>query len=121
MHRERRGVPTGPQNTTISAILVLQSLSIGNRRFQAHVRQLEQERGAKLAIEEIFDESERASGTERDGDLRQLRIVVHENPYARAPLPGELFRGPYDERYGGRDGRVQRLYCGHEIAALAED
>jgi hypothetical protein len=34
------------------------------------------------------------------------------------PIPAELFRGPWDERYGARDGRVQQLFLGEEIANL---
>lgn len=120
MHRERQGVPFAPQNQTISAILVLQQFPTGQRRFAAWVIRLEQQRGAKLEIDEIFKEVEAASGTDRDASLRELRVVVHEAPYARISLPTELFRGPYDERYGGRDGRIQRLFQGDEIAKFDE-
>ena len=120
MHRERGGVPVAPQNQTISAIVVLEQFPIGQRRFLSFVKQMEQQRGTKLAIDEVINETERASGTDLDVSLRQLRVVVNENPYARIPLPTELFRGPYDERYGGRDGLVQRLFQGDEIARLNE-
>jgi hypothetical protein len=79
MHRERQGVPFAPQNQTISAILVLQQFPIGERRFAAWVKRVEQQRGAKLEIDEILKEAEAASGTDRDGSLRELRVVVHEN------------------------------------------
>lgn len=120
MHRERQGVPIAPQNQTISAIMVLQQFPIGERRFRAEVRRREQECGAKLELEQYYELIDQAQGTDRDLSLRQLRVVVHENPYARMPLPGELFRGPYDERYGGLDGRIQLLYQGDEIARLPE-
>lgn len=120
MHRERGGVPVAPQNQTISAILVLQQFPIGQRRFEAWVKRVEHQRGAKLEIDEIVKEAEASSGTNRDVSPRELRVVVHENPYARIPLPIELFRGPYDERYGGRDGRIQRLFQGDEIAKFNE-
>lgn len=120
MHRERGGVPVAPQNRTISAILVLQQFPIGERRFGAWVKGVEQQRGAKLEIDEIVKEAEAASGTDRDVSFRELRVVVHENPYARIPLPTELFRGPYDERYGGLDGRIQLLYRGDEVARFDE-
>ena len=86
----------------------------------AAVRRREQERETKLALEEFWKEMERARGTERDVSLRQLRVVVHENPYARIPLPSELFRGPYDERYGSDEGAIQRLYEGVEIAKIQD-
>lgn len=120
MHRERGGVPVAPQNQTISAILVLQQVPIGERRFAVWTQGIEARRGAKLEFDEILKEAEAASGTDRDVSLRELRVVVHENPYARIPLPTELFRGPYDERYGERDGRIQRLFQGDEIARFNE-
>ena len=46
--------------------------------------------------------------------------MVHENPYARVPFPMDLFHGPYDERYGGLDGRIQRLFQGDALAVLPE-
>ena len=120
MHRERGGVPVAPQNQTISAILVLQRFPVGQRRFAAWVKEIEQQRGAKLNIEEILGEAEAASGTDRDDSLRELRVVIHENPYARIALPSELFRGPYDERYGESDGQIQLLYRGDAIASIDE-
>ena len=56
--------------------------------------------------------------TPRHPNRKPLRVVVHENPYARIPLPAELFRGPWDERYGGLDGRIQQLFIGDEVARL---
>lgn len=120
MHREREGVPIAPQNQTLSAILVLQHVRVGERRFMADLRQRESDRGKKFELEEFWDELRKARGTERDVSLRQLRVIVHENPYARVPLNRELFRGPYDERYGGDEGRIQRLFQGDEIAKLPE-
>lgn len=118
MHRERHGAPIAPQNQTISAIIVLQQFPIGERRFRAEIRSRERDAGRSLEIEELCREMERAEGTERAHSLRQLRVVVHENPYARIELPPELFRGPFDERYGGRDGRIQLVYQGDEIGKL---
>jgi hypothetical protein len=57
-----------------------------------------------------------------DLSLSQLQVIVHENPFARAgrELPRGLFRSPYDERYGGSEGRIVRLFCGSQLAALEE-
>lgn len=118
MHRERQGTPIAPQNQTISAIVVLQQFPIGERRFKAEIRRREEHAGRKLELDELCREVEQAEGTDRDHSLRQRRVVVHENPYARMAMPPELFRGSYDERYGGRDGRIQLLYQGDEIVML---
>ena len=61
-----------------------------------------------------------ARGTERDNRLRELRVVICENPYARIPFPTELFRGPYDERYGNLSGGIQCIFVGEEIKKIEE-
>lgn len=118
--------PIEPQNRTISAILTLDLLPVGRIRFERHVAQVEQKRKIEgkptLAVEEFLQILDECRGTERDYSLTQLRGVVHENPYARqgTEFPGDLFRGPYDERYGGKDGRIQRLFAGPGIVSLEE-
>ena len=116
MHRERSGVPVAPQNQTLSAIIVLGRVTAGERQFNAEMRAREEREARPIELEERIRELELASGTASDFRRRPLRLVVHENPYARMPIPEELFRGPWDERYGARDGRVQQLFLGEEIA-----
>jgi hypothetical protein len=118
MIRERRGVPVEPQNTTISAIVVLGRVPVGERLWLAEVRSREAAIGRKFTFEETWASAEQAAGKETDLRRRQLRVVVHENPYARIPFPANLFCGPYDERYGGRDGRIQRVFRGRALSAL---
>jgi len=110
--------PVGPQNQTISAILVLDLLPVGSIRFHAYIEQLEQERKEEVGVEEFTKLIENLRGTERDTTLMQIRGVVHENPYARYKFPDELFRGPYDERYGRKDTAIHRLYAGAGIHGL---
>jgi hypothetical protein len=33
-------------------------------------------------------------------ELRRVRVVVYENPFARIPFRQDLFRGPFDELPG---------------------
>ena len=99
------------ENTTISAVLVLENLEIGHRRFGVEVRRAECE-GKKLSFVEAFDMLRKTEGTESDYKLRELRLVVYENPYARYQLPRDIISGPYDERYGLSHGRTTRLYAG---------
>ena len=115
--------PVEPQNQTVSAVLVLDLLPVGRRKFEAYVKQIERERkgDGALEIEEYLKLIESCRGTDRDVSLMQLRAVVQENPYARVQLPSELFRGLYDERYGASEGRIQRLYAGAGIKPLASD
>ncbi|HYM77866.1 MAG TPA: hypothetical protein VE377_17960 [Candidatus Dormibacteraeota bacterium] len=112
--------PVRPQNQTISAILTLDLLPVGRIRFDAFIEELEQERKEEIGVEEYTQLIENLRGTDRDTTLIQVRAVVHENPHARDGLkfPDELFRGPYDERFGLKDGQIRRLYAGSGIQSL---
>jgi hypothetical protein len=120
MVKYQDGVPVHPQNQTISAILALSFLPVGRIRFDAYVDELEERRKQQIGVEEYTTLIEELRGTERDTGLLQLRAVIHENPYAREGLvfPKELCRGPYDERYGAKDGTIQRLYAGKGLQGL---
>jgi hypothetical protein len=120
MVRYRDGVPVQPQNQTISAILALSFLPVGRVRFDAYIDELEEKRKQQVGVEEYTALIEELRGTERDTSLLQLRAVLHENPYAKEGLafPKELCRGPYDERYGVKDGKIQCLYAGKGIQNL---
>ena len=122
----------GPNhNTGISAVLVLEPLLLGERRFRCHYNKLRSEMAdRKPNWDELFEmertERERALGTERDPGLIQWRVVVHENPWASNPLDRGLFCSRFDERYGDRDhdGSIQRIFAGDavkEIEALEEE
>jgi hypothetical protein len=121
MYRYLDGQAIAPQNRTISAIVVLRRYMVGSKRFEIAMRRKENELGRKLELLEFWDETERARGTALDLSLTQLRVIVLENPFARIQLPRELFRGPYDERYAGCEGRIVRVFCGDQLAALEEE
>ncbi len=111
--------PLEPQNRTISAIIVLDLLPVGDRRFKSYILHLERELRREVDWEEHLQLANECRGTDRDVTLTQLRAVVHENPDARIQLPQELFSGPWDERYGrDQDRRIRRLYVGPEISKL---
>lgn len=109
-----------PQNRTISAILVLQRYMVGARRLEMAIEGKEKQLGPKVGRLEYLNEIEFARATGLDPSVSQLRVVVHENPFSRIPLPRELFRGPYDERYAGCAGRIVRVFCGSQLSALEE-
>ena len=121
MYRYLDGQAIAPQNRTISAIIVLRRYMVGTKRFEIAMTLKENELGRKLELLEFWDEIERARGTALDLSLSQLRVIVLENPFARIQLPRELFRGPYDERYAGIEGRIVRVFCGNQLAALEEE
>ena len=109
--RDKR--PLKPQNTTISAVIVMGRLSVGQELCLASVREKEQKLGRKLAPDELFVAIQSCAGTAQDASRTELRVVVHENPYARVSWPRNLFRGQWDEHYGTTDeGYIRRQYAG---------
>ncbi len=118
MVQYRGQTPIAPQNTTISAILVLEQLPVGRRRLEAAVAAEEVQIGRELNLQEHLQRVEQARGTDRDVSLRQLRVVVHDNPYAGRLFPVDLFVGPYDERYGPAGGTISRTFAGQQIVNL---
>lgn len=118
MHRERDSVPIEPQNTTISAILVLELFPVGKRRFEIEAARKARELGRALRFEEYFRLVDSSRGTERDVSLRQLRTITCLNPYKRIAFPERLFHGPYDECYGELSGELQRIYAGEHLKEI---
>jgi hypothetical protein len=106
-----------PENTIISAIIVVERYPIGEKRFRLFVYEREQELGSELGVEEYLQALEQSAGTERDLSLIRVRVRVHENPHARVPFDRRLFLGPFDERYGVLDGleRIGQVYVGSGV------
>ncbi|HEV2351247.1 MAG TPA: hypothetical protein VG028_15525 [Terriglobia bacterium] len=122
MHKHKDDAPISPQNTTISAVIVVESYGIGQKRFQLSVHEKEQELGRELSVEEYLDLAQRSAGTERDLSLNRIRVRVHENPYALVPLSRDLFMGPFDERYGKIEntGRWGQVFVGQGVAEFEQ-
>lgn len=108
-----------PRNVNTSAVIALERLGVGERRFGVEIRRIKKE-GKKLSHTEFFEMFEKARGTDKDHELREIRVTVCENPYARRPLPEEVFRGPYDERYGLANGYITRLFVGEGLRELED-
>ncbi len=121
MHRHKNGRAIAPQNTTMSAICVLEALGEGSRRFGIRIAQWEHETGEMCSPERIWNLAREAEGTEADGSISHLRIVVYENLYAVAPLTEAFGTGPYDERFGVREGHLRRVFVGPSLEALEAD
>jgi hypothetical protein len=118
MVRHKAGIKIAPQNTTISAICVLNTLAVGSRRLSIRIKKWEQETGQKRTFDQVWDMATEAQGTEADGSIYRLRLVTYENPYAVAPLTESFGNGPFDERFGVREGRVIRVFAGTELLKL---
>lgn len=121
MIRHQAGIPIAPQNTTISAICVLTSLAEGSRRLGIRIKKWERETGQKRTLDQVWHMANEAQGTEADGSIYRFRLVIYENPYAVAPLSESFGTGPFDERFGVREGRVTRVCVGTELLKLEAD
>jgi len=121
----RNGKCSPSQNRTISAVIVLEALMLGERRFRCHMsRAMGDKSDHKLSWDEIFElerlERDKARGTERDSAIVQWRVIVHENPWARNKLSRSLFCGRFDERFGDPDesGSIRRIFAGDAVLEL---
>ena len=109
-----------PQNTTISAIVVVEAF-LDNAEIE------------KAMQEEVKKQKRELTGPEfvkvrmklqKDHKVRSvLRVVVIENPFARVMFPGDLFCGSFDERWKWREdlnGKVERVFAGSKLKELEE-
>jgi len=104
-----------PQNTTISSIVVLSEYHVRLRRLQIEFGKLERQLGRKLTRTECLTVIESVPRSDND---EVLRVVVHENPYARIPFNREMCHGPFDERWGTDSGMIRRVFVGDRLAAF---
>jgi hypothetical protein len=119
----RYGDVDNAHNTTISALITLRYVQIGSWKFD----QLWKERkrvdnnfgrdNPVAASKEIYAEAENRSPS-IDLDERRLGVIVWENAVARVPLSRDLFKGPYDKRWGYEDGCQKVVFQGEKLAAL---
>jgi hypothetical protein len=121
MIRYKHGQAIAPQNTTISAVCVLGTVAESSRRFAIRVANLMRETGQSDTLESIWETALEMQDTEADAALDPLRIQVYENPYAVAPLVETFGTGPWDERFGVRNGRFLRVFAGSSLMALEAD
>lgn len=98
-----------PQNTTLSALITLREVKIGQARLRRWVDE-------HYAHSDFWWDPDVQSKVDFDITERHIGVMVWENAFAATPLPADLFRGPYDERWG-RDGQgIRRLHVGEILA-----
>jgi len=115
------------RNTTFSAVAVLKEFVIPNPAFQIEQAscqdRLSEKLGRKLTLGETFQIGWRLL---EEGLPTRLgtcpRLVVFENPFARVPLPGPVFRGDFDERHRIKRGssRIERVYVGRRLKEVEQ-
>lgn len=115
---------TSTHNTTISAIVILCPYRL-NHLWLDVWRELDakQRRGEDLTPLDQFDllqqlSSKRPIAYSYEGTMR---TIVLENPYARIPLPTDLFRGPFDQRWRMNAGSLGVAFMGSELERLRQD
>lgn len=125
MHRHAEDRPThaiAPQNTTISAIVVVCGVSISSRHLAIAIALRERALGRSLSFDERFAMVEERLH-ERARDV-PVRVRVHDSPYAAKQLSRDFGRGPWDERFGpteAENGHVlARTYVGAALAKLED-
>jgi excisionase family DNA binding protein len=104
-----------PHNTTISAVIALERLPVGQRECRIRMAREELNGPRQLSWDEMFEMSKPTCPAE---ERLVLRTAVYENPYARVPLPADIFSGPFDERWGPGDGQMIAKYVGAELSDL---
>lgn len=106
------------QNTTISAVIALERLHNGQReqriRFAREELQDELQQGRPLSWEERFERRKSMPSDEETA----LRTIICDNPHAANPLPRDIFRGPFDERWSHVDGKIAPTYVGGRLMDL---
>jgi hypothetical protein len=108
------------QNTTISAIAVLKSIRVRNRRVSISLRRREAAMGRKFTIEETFSLFPELYNSDESVEV-EPRIVLYDNLDAAVSLPHGFPAGPYDERFGRCGDRLCRTYVGVELATIESE
>jgi len=105
------------QNTTISAIVVLEEF-LNNIDVERAQRREEEKQGKKFTGEELVDI--RLKLYKNHHVMRVARVVVVENPFARIDFPDGLFVGSFDERwrYTTQNGKIERVFAGSKLKEL---
>lgn len=108
-----------PVNRVASAVIVLEDLEVGQRKFLAKTSPGNLKYDNQKSWIETYKAMERARGTKRDVSCREPRALVCENPSAAKRLPVNIFRGPYDERYRQADPHPpKRVFVGRGLRHL---
>ena len=82
-----------PENRRISAILTLRHYPVGKRRYSRWREEIREQ------IKTGAIDPDAVPQPDFDFGELGLGVVVWDNAYAEIPLPLDIFRGPYDERW----------------------
>jgi len=108
------------QNTTISAVAVLETIRVRYRRVYIALRRRKAMEGRDFTPEELLTVWRELYSADQSVE-DEPRIVVYDNLEPAVPLPREFPGGPYDERFGIYNDRLCRTYVGAELAAIEKE
>jgi len=111
-------------NTTFSALIMLTRYDVNELNLEVWKRlYTQQESGREVhpddqlqienELEPTLGQSRRFSGT--------IRVIVIENRHRRVPFPEDLFRGPFDQRWGWTDDLCGPMWLGEKLEALRKE
>lgn len=106
------------QNTTISAIIVLEEF-LDNIDVEKALSEEMKKQGKKFTGPELVEV--RMKLYEAHHVRMVPRLVVVENPFARMALPADLFNGPFDERWRWieeQNGKIEKIFAGNKLKEL---
>ncbi len=96
-----------PQNQTISALVTLRYIHVGQRRYRKIFRE------SLKSVEPMAD-------IDFDVDEKRVGVIVWENAHARVPLPRDMFLGSYDVRWGVEGDVITQIFTGKGILELED-
>lgn len=108
-------------NTTFSAMIMLMRWELNELNLEVWRRMFAQQESGQ-PIDNQFDLLNELSPTLRDCRrfAGTIRVIVIENCYRRVPFPEDLFRGPFDQRWGWKDGWCGPVWIGDQLRELYE-
>lgn len=108
------------RNTIISAVVALLPLRVYCSCIEAGRRIFELSEGFTRLLTDDEELRIHHETSEYQGQVESvIRAVVVENPFARNPLPENVFSGPFDERWmQSDDGTVRRKFSGARVTEM---
>ena len=103
------------QNTTISAIIVLEEFR-DDSEIQKALKEELKKRSKTLTLEEKVAINMKI--VKNHHSSRVPRVVVVENPFARKVLTADLFNGPFDERWRWENDEIERVFVGNKLKEI---
>jgi hypothetical protein len=104
-----------PENRRITAILTLRHYAAGMRRYSLWWDEIRRQIKAGAIDPDATPEPDFDIGE------RGLGVLVWDNAFAEIPLPLNVFRGPYDERWSVVDNDQRLTFRGAGIVAVEPD